>query len=72
MTATEQQIRDQAAALVRQLDAIANGALIGSRAARLTQIVEGVEVLRAWIGDDRPHTTKTTATAPKRTTGDAR
>jgi hypothetical protein len=63
---TEQQIRNHAAAISIQLRAIADGTVIGSRAARLAQIAESVETLRAWVGDDRPHTAKTSAVSPRR------
>lgn len=62
----EQRIRMHAAALSIQLRAIADEDQPGARAARLAQIAEGVETLRAWVGNDRPGIPKATATASQR------
>jgi hypothetical protein len=73
MNATEQQIRELAQTIANQAQGLADGSIpTGRKAAHAALIANNLETLQAWIGDDRPHTTKTSAIAPKRTVGGAR
>lgn len=49
----EDQIRELASVISRDAAVIANGTLVGSRAAALTRMKDNVDTLAAWVGDDR-------------------
>lgn len=54
MSATETQIRELAATIADQVQAIADGTTTGPRAAAIALISSNLDTLAAWIGDDRP------------------
>ncbi|QIQ63306.1 hypothetical protein SEA_SETTECANDELA_190 [Mycobacterium phage Settecandela] len=51
--ATDAQIREQAAFIAAKAEAIANGTLVGPRYAAIAQLRRSIEILDAWVGDDR-------------------
>jgi hypothetical protein len=53
MTATEQQIRDLAATIADQAQAIADGTLTGPLYAHARLVLRNAELLAAWVPDDR-------------------
>lgn len=52
-TATEEQIQELASAIAEQASAIADGTLTGPRYAAVRRLINNVDTLRAWVGDDR-------------------
>lgn len=53
MSATPDQIREQAQAIATLAEAIANGTLVGPRYAATRRLLDMTVTLSHWIGDDR-------------------
>jgi hypothetical protein len=53
MSATPQQIVEQARAIEAQAKALADGTVTGPRYAAVKRLQDNIETLAAWIGDDR-------------------
>lgn len=51
--ASEEQIRELAATLADQAQAIADDTIVGPRFAAIKRLQDNVDTLAAWVGDDR-------------------
>lgn len=53
MTATEHQVRELAATIEAQANAIATGTVVGPRFAAVLRLRDNVDTLAHWVEDDR-------------------